>query len=47
MNLDDQKLTGVGELVISDSLNAPLLELKVKRIKSICRQITIYNTNGE
>lgn len=31
MNLDDQKLTGVGELVISDSLNAPLLELQVKR----------------
>ena len=31
MNLDDQKLTGVGELVINDSLDAPLLELQVKR----------------
>lgn len=31
MNLDDQKLTGVGELVINDSLNAPLLNLKITR----------------
>lgn len=34
MNLEDQKKSGVGEIYVSDSLNAPLLQLKVMNIST-------------
>ena len=34
MNLDDQKKTGTNQISITDSLEAPLLNIKVKRISS-------------
>ncbi len=34
MNLDDQKKTGTNQIVVTDSLEAPLLSIKVKRTSS-------------
>ena len=34
MNLEDQKKTGTNQINVSDSLEAPLLNIKVKRTSS-------------